>query len=124
MGSTEDNACNTLAQFWSAVDGRGDPRLASHPMQENATWKSTYIPMAMHGDAVPVVKVGKAGTKSFDITSISPLMAVGETQVMKQFMYGMFESSKVSSNHCGAGTTIFHIWKVVLWSLHFAFLES
>ena len=45
---------------------------------------------------MPVIKVGKAGTKSFDATSISPLMAIGQTKIIKQFVFGLFEKCKVS----------------------------
>ena len=87
--------------------------------------------MALHGDAVPVIKAGKAGTKSFDATSISPLMAIGQTKIIKQFVFGRFDKCKVSTTkgdvsnqqiiHDDASTT-WHILRVVLWCLHFAFL--
>ena len=32
-------------------------------------WRRKAIPFAVHGDAVPVVAVGKAGTKSLDCVS-------------------------------------------------------
>ena len=84
--------------------------------------------MAFHVDAVPVINVGKAGTRSFDATSISPLMALGQTNVIKQFVFGLFEKCKVATNR-GNGqnkqiihddnNTTWHIWRVVLWSLQF-----
>ena len=63
---------------------------------QNQHWRTTYIPMALHGNALPVIKVGKAGTKSFDATSISPLMAIGQTKIIKQFIFGLFEKRKVT----------------------------
>ena len=50
--------------------------------------------MALHGDAVPVVKVGKPGVKSFDAYSISSLIAVGKTRAVKQDIFGFFEKFK------------------------------
>ena len=67
-----------LHEFWSEVEKRGDPKLADHERTNRAMWKYTFVPMALHGDAVPVVRVGKPGVKSFDAYSISSLMAVGQ----------------------------------------------
>ena len=129
-GSAGDGR-TALEDFWTSVETVGDPRLHHHPMKQKPDWKTTYIPMALHGDAVPVIKVGKAGTKSFDVTSISPLMAAGQTKIIKQFAFGLFEKCKVATRK-GKGknqqiihddnSTTWHIWRVVLWSLHFAFL--
>ena len=87
--------------------------------------------MTLHGDAMPVIKVGKAGTKSLNATSICPLMAIGQTKIIKQFVFGLFAKCKVATSK-GNGqnqqiirddnSTTGHIWRVVLWSLHFAFL--
>ena len=85
-------ADHKVAPSWAAVEERHDPRLADHPMKGNPAWRSTYIPMALHGDAEPVVKVGKAASKSLNITSVSPLMAI-ETHIIKQCIYAVRESS-------------------------------
>ena len=87
--------------------------------------------MALHGDAVPVIKVGKVGTKYVDATSISPLTAIDQTNVIKQFVFGLFYQCNVAPSK-GNGqnkqiihdvnTTAWHIWRVVLWSLHVACL--
>ena len=60
--------------------------------------------MALHGDAVPVIKVGKAGTKSFDATSISPLMAIGQTKIIKRFIFGLSEQCKVTPTNGSANS--------------------
>ena len=129
-GSAGD-ARSALEECWTSVETVGDPRLDHHPMKQSPHWKTTYIPMALHGDAVPVIKVGKAGTQSFDATSICPLMAIGQTKVNKRFVVGLFEKCKVATSK-GNGqnkqiihdvnNTTWHIWRVVLWSLHFAVL--
>ena len=72
---------------------------------------------------MPVIKVGKAGTKSFDATSISPLMAIGQTTIIKQFLFGLLDKCKVTPTkgsvnskqiiHDDASTT-WHIWRVVM----------
>ena len=85
-GSAGD-ARSALEECWTSVETAGDLRLDHHPMKQSPHWTTTYIPMALHGDA----KVSKAGTKSFDATNISPLMAIGQTNVTKQFVFGLLE---------------------------------
>ena len=54
-GSAGD-ARSALEEFWTSVETVGDPRLDHHPMKQSPNWKTTYIPMAFHGDAVPVIR--------------------------------------------------------------------
>ena len=58
-------------------------------------------------------------------------MAIGQTNLIKQFVVGLLEKCKVATskgngqnNHIihDDNSTTWHIWRVVLWSLHFAFL--
>ncbi len=65
VGGVGDMAA-ALEAFWSEVERRNDPRLKDHPMTRKRQWKRRAIPLAIHGDAVPVVAVGKHGTKSLD----------------------------------------------------------
>ena len=93
----QSNVRKALEGNWTSVGEVGGPRLRDHPMMQNLQWRTTDIPMALHGDAMPMIKVGKAGTKSFDATSISPLMAIGHTKIIKQCVFGLFE--KVQSGN-------------------------
>ncbi|CAJ1431493.1 unnamed protein product, partial [Effrenium voratum] len=43
----------TLQRFWSAVDSH--PQMESHPIRDVADYKSKVVPLAVHGDGVPVV---------------------------------------------------------------------
>ena len=54
-----------LEEFWNTVDARGDPRLLQHPMKSRIDCTRTHVPLSLHGDAVPVTKVGKAGTNQW-----------------------------------------------------------
>ena len=83
-----------LHNFWDTVEARGDPRLLEHPMKSTPRWKSTYVPLSLHGDAVPVTKVGKSGSKSMDVYSTSGLLGVGTTRALKLYMSGLFTSSE------------------------------
>lgn len=53
-----------LREFWSGAAMRGDPRLVDHPMRQFEDWMDKNVPFSMHGDAVPVIRVGKPGRDS------------------------------------------------------------
>ena len=71
----KQNREDQLEQFWNELERRGDPRLDNHPMTRRPGWRRKAIPFAVHGDAVPVVAVGKAGTKSLDCVSFHSVLA-------------------------------------------------
>ena len=102
--------------FWSTVQERGDPRLLNHPMTTIRDWKQTFVPLSLHGDGVPVTKIGKAGSKSMEVYSFSGLLGMGSTRATKVFSFGMFESSKIKENDASMA----QIWKTILWSLTYA----
>lgn len=104
-----------LLSFWKSVVERKDPRIIKHPMALRPDWAKKAIPISIHGDAVPCVSVGKAGSKSFDCYSWQSLLARGATSKVKQYIFGLFESSKTAG-------TMQEAWAVILWSLEAAFL--
>eukprot|EP00972_Heterocapsa_arctica_P109631 16139357-Heterocapsa_arctica.AAC.1 len=65
--------------FWEGVVERRDGRLRLHPMARRADWATLAVPIALHRDAVPVLAVGKAGTKSLDVFSWQSVLAQGTT---------------------------------------------
>ena len=99
------------------VEARGDPKLLQHPMTSRRHWKRTHVPLSLHGDAVPVTKVGKAGTKSMDVYSTSGLLGVGTTRALKLYTFGLFTSTEVKENR----DTMANIWATLLWSLNALF---
>ena len=63
--------CKTLQtreSFWNELEARGDPRLRGHPMCKRRGWKTNMIPLASHGDGVPVLQVGKLHPKSVEVS--------------------------------------------------------
>lgn len=108
----------TVKDFWAEVRRRKDPRLEEHPMLERTDWDSLAIPLSLHGDAVPCTSVGKSGSKSYDVCSMQGLLSSGPTLEMKMYIYGIFEVNNSTSDE---SDTQFHIWRVVVWSLWWAF---
>ena len=76
-----------------------------------------YVPLSMHGGAVPVTHVGKAGSKAVNVCSTSGLLGVGTTRVLKLYTFGLFTSSGVKENR----NTLAKIWAVLVLPLEAAF---
>ena len=106
-----EGTADRLQVFWSEVIRRQDPRMKEHPMCAKADWMRRAIPIVIHGDAVPVVKVGKPGTKSFDCLSWASLLSSGHTLKVKNLMFGLFEENKANSNGIN---TMDEVWRVLM----------
>lgn len=79
MLGLEQDAPNTVEVFWQGCLERQDPRLSGHEMQARPRWRELAIPLALHGDAVACVAVGKPGTKSMDTVSWASVLSAGTT---------------------------------------------
>jgi hypothetical protein len=116
LGGSEEN----LRAFWTGVRERRDPRLKRHPMGQRAGWADKAVPISLHGDAVPVMRIGKPGTRSLDVMSwMSALAVQGTSMVLKNYIFGVFEECKCTDE--GANTMLI-AWAVVVWSLWFLYL--
>ena len=62
LGIGEGDLTDKLHFFWTEVVRRKDPRIIRHPMSERERWTRRAIPIAFHGDAVPVIAVGRSNT--------------------------------------------------------------
>ena len=92
--SNEQDTPYKLDEFWTTVEARQDPRLLDHPMKSTLGWKRTYVPLSLHGDAIPVTKIGKAGSKSMDVYSTSGLLGVGTTRALNLYTFGLSQLVK------------------------------
>lgn len=113
LGGSSEN----VALFWKGVKERKDPRfqlLDLSPVTKKTNWEQKAIPFSIHGDAVPVIAVGKAGTKSLDMTSQQSLLACeGSSLWVKQPICGIFEQSKVKNDDFDTDA---EAGDVLLWS--------
>jgi hypothetical protein len=112
LGGSSDN----LPKFWQGVMQRKDPRfqqlLDNSEITQNPQWMHWYVPLSVHGDAVPVIAVGKPGTKSLDVTSFQSLLAAAWSSLnVKVPICSCFEQSKVED------ITSKEMDKVISWSL-------
>ena len=96
--------------FWTELEQRGDKRLENHWVKNCRNWKTNTIPISLHGDAVPVFKVGKAGTESYDVYSMQSCWISDKVMLAKLFIFGIFASIAIEE-------TWAEVWREVVWSL-------
>ena len=99
-----------LPHFWKQVAARRDPRLQHHPMLRRPQWSSKAVPISLHGDAVPCIRCGRAGSRSLDVYSWQGLLGQGPTLWQKQYIFAVWTSLLT-------GTTMQEAWAVLSWSL-------
>ena len=80
MLGLQEGCENASETFWEGCIAREDPRLHGHPVLARANWKKFAIPLALHGDGVPCVAVGKPGTKSMGTISWASMLSAGTTK--------------------------------------------
>ena len=100
-----------IKAFWATLKGRGDPRLVDHPQAKRPLWDTTTIPLAFHGDAVPVLQVGKSNTKSLEVYSVQSLFNTSSTTLQAKVLMSMVFTSSITD------ATYEEIWRVLNWSL-------
>ncbi len=75
-----------IQNWWEGVAYRKDPRLYMHPMCSRPNWIITATPIAIHGDAVPVIGVGRSGAKSLDCYSWWGILGYGPALFLKNYI--------------------------------------
>ena len=108
-----EGGADKLEAFWNAMEQNDDPRLRDHPMKSRANWKKKAVPIVVHGDAVPVISVGRSGTKSLDNLAWHSLLAHGSSVFMKLLVYAIFVDNVIKGTE-GENVTMNEIWKVAL----------
>ena len=99
-----------LEKFWDSQANH--PNLKDHPMTKRANWKRRAVPIAIHGDGVPVTGCGKSWCKSMLVLSWCSMVGHGSTLEMNFLMVCMMTALFMKS-----GTTKQLLWKRIVWSL-------
>ena len=81
--------------------------------------RKTSCPLALHGDAVPVVKVGKPGSRSFEAWNITSIRATGAVPSITQLLCGYYTDC-VACPEQDSEDSLHEIWEKLVWSLHCA----
>ena len=103
-----------VQQFWNDVQDH--PQLVGHPVKSKPQYKSKAVPIAMHGDEVPVVGIGKVWAKSFLTFSWYSMLGartITKTTDLMNWIWGFFERFNLD----GESGTCDIFFQILEWSL-------
>ena len=99
-------------KFWRSM--RLHPSMSGHPMTAEDNWEARTIPIAVHGDGVPVTGVGKIWSRVMTNYSWYSLLGHGNTASMLLWIWGFFDKLKVGDQTEG---TLHEFYILLKWSL-------
>ena len=101
-----------LRAFWTDVDMH--PQMRDHPIKDKENWKMTTVPLAIHGDGVPIVGLGKGWSRVMTQFSWYSLVGQGATRELLFWVWGMYD--KLCTGGVADGTRG-KFFAVLKWSL-------
>ena len=113
LGSDGLGDTSRLQSFWESMEQR-HPGVRGNAMLDVASWQQCFIPLAVHGDGVPVSGVGKSWSKSFESYSFNSLLGRGSTLQFQFLIAGIFKHLASTS---AVGHTQRRVWRKMCWSL-------
>ena len=102
---------DTVKKFWHAV--RLHPQMQDHPMKAKPSWNERTVPIAVHGDGVPIVGVGKAWSRMMTHYSWYSLIGQGKTSSTLMWIWAFYDRLKVGDVTHG---TLHEFYKILHWS--------
>ena len=99
-------------QFWSSVQGH--PAMESSPILSRPSYRQLCLPLAVHGDAVPITGVGKGWCQQLTDLSFMSLLGLGSVKELLFYMGGFWEKLRVMSNDMNG--TAHKFMAVLAWS--------
>ena len=103
---------SNIKKFWEEM--KDHPMLQHRPALKNRPdLLEKIVPLAVHGDGVQYMQVGRAGGKGLEVLSWCSLLAKGPTKVSNFLMF-MVVKSVIKA--MGVDKTWGKAWKVLAWS--------
>ena len=107
---------NKLESFWETMAAH--PMMLDHPWHARPDGRQKCVPLAMHGDEVPVMGVGKIWSRSALVFSWFSIFAQGSGSSSAEVMFyawGIFEKfvAKMEGSNLGTMETF---WLIMKWS--------
>lgn len=94
-----------IAKWWTAMHNH--PGYVAHPLKDRANHMQKCVPLALHGDGVPVTGVGKAWGKSAEGYGWSSMIGVGTTVDVYFLIWIMYTKLIVRSPGLDSSKTFF-----------------
>ena len=111
-----DSDTKNMEKFWATVDGH--PSLTHH-IRDRANYKTTLIPLALHGDGVPLTGRGKVWQQGFTNFSFFSLLGQGNTGELLFYIWGLFDKLKYMEHE--ANSTLTRAFRILRWSFQALF---
>lgn len=108
---------DTVELFWHSMSDH--PGYTEHPVKGRPEHKRKAVPIALHGDGVPVSGVGKSWSKSMDAYSWTSLLSRGPTAKVLFLIYIMSPKMVVKME---GRNFMEEFFKRLRWSLYWLFL--
>ena len=103
-----------LEKFWTDMVDSGNPNVRGL-LTRRKNWKRRCVPLAVHGDGVPITGVGKGWTQTVTNWSWYSLVATGVATVDALFfIYAMYDKMRVHAKDLSG--TAHHFFLVLKWS--------
>ena len=106
----------SLESFWDSVEGH--PSLTHH-ITNKPDYKRYLIPLALHGDGVPLTGRGKAWQQGFTNFSFYSLVGLGSTSELLFYIWGLFDKLKHLEHE--ASSTLTRAFVLLRWSFQALF---
>ena len=107
----------TIPNFWDSVSDH--PSMLNHPMKEKQSWRTTFVPLSLHGDGVAIAGCGRPWSKSAEVLSWSSMLASGST-IMKNYMIVMIHKL-LCCKSIGCHHTLNAVFDQLIWSFQILF---
>ena len=101
-----------LNDFWDAMEAH--PNMLGHPSETRPDYRDKCVPIALHGDEVPVTGRGKCWCKCMLTFQWLSLIGLGSTQDRMVWVWSVIE------RYCAPGNngTLDVFWQIISWSLN------
>ena len=107
-----------LKAFWSK--NVSHPAMANSDLLSRPHFEEWCVPLAIHGDDVPVTGIGKGWAALMTIYSWTSMIGYGDTKTSQFFIYGVFDKLRAISPDQTLDTNGC-FFKMLVWSLQWLY---
>lgn len=100
-----------IRNFWDQMED--NPMMVGHPIRDKPNDRNLAIPIAMHGDGVPVTGVGKNWRQMMDFYTWCSCLGRGATLDFNFYIWGVFDRLLSTDP---AAHTMNAFWELLAWS--------
>ena len=108
-----------LQEFWNEMEQGRHPAVTPELLGSKPRFRSTCIPLGLHGDGVPLTGIGKGWQQTITNFSWFSLLAEGKTDETLFFIFALFDKLRVFGSDTNA--TAHRFFQLLHWSFRALF---